>query len=132
MEKAVILWASPHNMLEEQERELKELFGDGAKIVNIRDVPDIPNIFASPDDKAGLYELAFKFLTAAQREGFSVVVQPAGSPAFQFILGAVAQRLDTHILIAYSHAVRVSSDELQPDGTVRKVSVFRHEKFIFM
>lgn len=75
MEKAVILWASPHDMLEEQERELKELFGDGAQIVNIRDIPDIPNIFASPDDKAGLYELAFKFLTAAQRKGFSVVVQ---------------------------------------------------------
>jgi hypothetical protein len=54
-----------------------------------------------------------------------VVLGPVGSPAF---FAAFARAWDGRLMFAESD--RVSVDEPQPDGSVKKTSVFKHKRFV--
>ncbi len=129
--KKKILWASPHKPTEKQLEDL-------GTVEYLEDIN--PNLFGrlvdSPSNREGLYELAEDLLSFAQEAGYDVY-QPAGSPAFQFILGRViATTLPDHmgglsysyqgVNIKYAHSKRVSFEVTDPDGSVKKTVVFNH------
>ena len=55
-----------------------------------------------------------------------VLVQPAGSPAFQMAIGIVKEEGQYEVDVMYAHSRRESEDIPQEDGSVKKVAVFRH------
>ena len=117
------LWASPHSPTSEQ-------ISEACGFVFLKDVNTAlqDKLENSPDDLASLNELATELLNFCKENNYSLY-QPAGNPSFQFILGAASMNyLDVNIFYAYS--VRVSQDVVQPDGSIKKVSVFHHRKFI--
>jgi len=129
-----IIWATPHQMTSEQLEELKQLFGEGVKIIGLADAigMGVPDITASPDDPNKLRDLAVDFVNAVRRAGIDAVIQPAGSQAFQFMLGTVVKELNVPIVVAYAHSERVGVNELQEDGSVKKTSFFLHKRFILL
>lgn len=117
------LWASPHSPTSEQISE-----ADG--FVFLKDVNTAlqDKLENSPDDLASLNELATELLDFCKENEYNLY-QPAGNPSFQFVLGSTAMNyLDVNIFYAYSE--RVSQDVAQPDGSIKKVSIFQHKKFI--
>ncbi len=137
-----ILWTPAHEPLPEQVEEL------GGEIYLLKDIaPDLyTNLVQCPAEKETLERLA-RTLFSLSRE-FDVVILPIGSPAFIFMLGAevLYQSMQVghtgHELVPdwdefdrlkkkflFAHSKRVSKEEKKEDGSVEKVSIFRHEKF---
>lgn len=119
------LWASPHSPTPEQIEKAR-------KFVFLKDVnPDLlDRLIDCPDEANHLYDLAELLLDFCREENYNLY-QPAGSPAFQFALGFVSKDY-RDVLVCYSHSDRKSSEEIQPDNSVKKVSIFEFKKFIGM
>ena len=73
---------------------------------------------------ANLHELANKFVSILEMEGFNAVVLPIGSPAFCFVLSNLLA--DTKIAALFAHSERIST--VNDDGT--KTVKFEHQGFI--
>ncbi len=62
------------------------------------------------------------------------VVQPAGDPAFQFMLGKERGKWDDHVKdmpnVMYAFSKRVSKNIPQEDGSVNKIFVFKFEGWV--
>ena len=110
--------------------QLAELGGEPTHIKAI-DAALAAKIANCPADSAELEAMAASLCRLAigiDGPGFgSQVLAGSGSPAFTAILGREAAR--TGVLLVFAHSERVSTDAVQPDGSVRKVSEFRHVKF---
>ena len=81
-----------------------------------------------------LRSLAVALVSLCDRQD-AILVQPAGSLAFQNVLGQVnreAAEYNGRIQIAYAMTERVSEDIPQEDGSVQKTSVFRHLGFQYV
>ena len=120
----VVLWCPQHALTPEQSSEL-----DGFHIAKLADVD--PGLFAAlancPADIGQLENLAdelCQILPVVDR-----VVLPIGSPLFQAILAT--KLVGWGGLVGFAHSVRESMDQTQPDGSVRKMAVFRHVKFLW-
>ena len=125
-----ILWAAAHPILEAQREELRNLYGEDVQIDILKNNDlDMPNIFDSPKDATSLCNLAERFLFKVKEHQYDIVVQPAGSPAFQFALG-VASYNKEKIKILYAHSERKIIEEENEDGTIIKKSMFEHSHFI--
>lgn len=113
------LWCSPHQPTKEQ----------GANYILLKDVnPELfQKLINSPDNRDELEKLAEKLIVFAEKNNYEIY-QPAGSPAFQFVLGYLSY--PTQIKFNYAHTERESEDVPQEDGTIKKISIFRHKKFI--
>jgi hypothetical protein len=95
------------------------------------------------DDPQELRALARELLNTAHNMEADIY-QPGGSPAFQCLLGQEALEMATGYAVAgcrgvrepievgifYAHSVRESTEEVLPDGSVKKVAVFRHRGWI--
>lgn len=133
MGKSIALWASPHNPTQEQLESLSSMY---TNIVYFRDInADLfQKICNSPDNTDGLFRLAYNLISFALDYKSEVdadnlhIVQPAGSPAFQYVLGRLTS--DEYINVVYAHSERVSVDEVQEDGSIKKMSVFKHKNWI--
>jgi hypothetical protein len=137
-----ILWASMHAPTIEQVKEIKDLFKDiwGSvpkidKLVRVN-----PELFGKMSDMKASddpFKLSQEFLNFCKKEGYEWVYQPAGSPVFQGYLGYfLAPTKPRHgdnpydmIRIFYAFSERVSQDIQEPDGSIKKVSTFKHIKF---
>jgi hypothetical protein len=134
-------WASAHKPTPEQ---VHELTAQGElKVIPAEMQEKLNN---TPADKWECRQLAHELLKLVygvdengnilykeDNSNEQIIVQPGGSPRFQFELGNAAQiwieyGVDIHIL--YAHSERVSIDEPQADGSVKKISIFKHVKFI--
>lgn len=136
MKTTPAVWASPHNPTKEQSDSLQKEF---SKVEFLKDIN--PELFAeicdSPADGDELRKLAEKLCEATAGKA---LIQPAGSPAFQFALGKEIKdrrggwyEIPTpRPFIVYAHSKRVSIDEVQEDGTVKKISFFKHEGWIYI
>lgn len=122
-----ILWCPQHSVSQEQAAELAELY-PGRKIVTLQDVD--PELFKQlkdcPGDRTQLYILAGRLRVRCMEAG--VAVMPIGSPVFQAIF--FQQEAFGNTAFLFAHSTRESVEQQQPDGSVKKVSVFRHQKFI--
>ena len=126
------LWASAHRPSPEQGTDF--IFLEPALQARLNQTGDDPQV---------LRALARELLQTAHALGADIY-QPGGSPAFQCLLGQEAQRMATgyrvvgcaggvdpvEVGIFYAHSERESKEETLPDGSVRKVSVFRHRGWI--
>jgi len=126
-----LLWASPHLPTAEQIKSLEAM----GEIVFLKDIA--PNLYSrmvdSPADTAEINELARDILAFLDEDENYILIQPAGSPALQFALGKTSGANQLVLSrIVYAHSKRISIDTLQPDGSVKKESLFRHENWLFM
>lgn len=132
MEK--FLWCSPHTPTEVQKHQL--LAGGNSEVLYLKDLNSklFDKICQSADNYVQLSIDACLLVDWCNENGIKFIVQPAGSPAFQAVLGMViyADREieNPPIQLVYSHSERVSVDKHNPDGSVTKISQFNHVKFI--
>lgn len=119
------IWASAHKPTPEQIQELGEVEYLSQVAPELQE-----QLNNTPSDLESLIELADKVLQLAYK-GKYTLVQVGGSPAFQVVLGHRNHREGgPMITLAYAHSERVSQDEPQADGSVKKISIFKHNKFI--
>lgn len=121
------LWCSPHQPTAEQ---LSSLQNEG-EVVFLKDVAPalMERLGDTPRDRQGMFDLALEVQEVAiQRD--AKIVQLGGSPAFLFVAGAAINSALSKGRIIFADSERVSEDQLQPDGSVRKVSIFRHRGWI--
>jgi hypothetical protein len=124
------VWCSAHTPTEQQVNELTNNFKSA--LVFLKDVnPELQEkLNNTPSDRVELFTLANELFNVAARIEADYIVQPGGSPAFQFVLGTVREERVLAPQMLYAHSERVSTDEVHPDGTVLKTSVFTHVKFL--
>jgi len=131
--KKIAIWSTRvHQIQEVQKLDLIKNYKVD-EIVNISDLnlPFQNLIDNSPVGKENLKNLVNDFINYIlnlYKNDFIYIVQPAGSPAFQFVLGSVANNYK-NVEILYAHSERVSEDVVQPDGTIKKISSFKHVCF---
>jgi hypothetical protein len=115
------IWASAHIPLPEQ--------GEGFSILSTleggKELQQRLNNTSA--EVAELEALASDLCSLAIKEG-GEIYQPGGSPAFQAVLSRKAK--DMGVTLYYAHSVRESKEEKLPDGSVKKVAVFRHQGWI--
>lgn len=121
-----LVWCSPHTPTEEQLKELKEM----GSVVFLKDErPDLQERLANcPSDRKELDKLArdvFKYLGEDR-----CAVQLGGSPLFLYIAGSIRGGHMDKKTVLFAHSQRVSEDVPQADGTIKKVSTFKHLGFI--
>ena len=124
-----ILWASAHMPTEEQINDFKN-----NEVIYLKDdfnaLQEALN--NTPCDTEKLKHLACDLISYCRFNAIDFIVQPAGSPAMQFVLGSELKHLKTfdinHQLpkVMYAHSERISHDELQKDGSIKKISFFKH------
>ena len=122
-----IIWAAAHEPTEQQLKELKEM----GKVYYLKDIEKaLHYTICNIRFNTRINVLVEVLLDACSLNTNTSLVQPAGSPAFQFALGrAVSLRVKPpQILYAYSE--RVSNDVPQPNGSIIKTSVFNHKGWI--
>ena len=124
-----ILWCSPHQPTPEQIEELKK-FGNimYLKDINMSLQTKLEN---TPDNDIEAKQLAVELFDYLDNNfNDYIIVQPAGNPMFQYILGVINSAKTNPTKILYAHSIRESIEEIRPDGTIMKKSVFKHNKFI--
>lgn len=126
------LWCSAHTPTEQQLSQLANVFN--ASVVMLKDLsPELQEqLNNTPTDAIDLRVLALNLISLSCKNEIDYLVQPGGSPAFQFSLGGAREEYATAPDVLYAHSERVSVDEPQPDGSVKKVSFFNHQKFVLV
>ena len=125
------VWASPHKPTAEQ---LVELTTIGTVIYMEIEQPKLYDAMLNNTLESDLSEIASDVIQYVYQKNL-ILVQPAGSPAFQMVLGlenahhANAGGLELQPVM-YSYTERKSVDMPQPDGSVIKRSIFRHQGWI--
>ena len=126
-----------HNLTPEQHEELS-----GQELVFLKGAN--PALFAkmanSPSNRMAIIDLAIEFYNYVKEEGFERLLLPLGSPALQTAITMVFVVKTLNVPIAdvkfiqsmFAHSNRESVDEKQPDGSIKKVAIFKHEKFIVL
>lgn len=119
-----ILWACQHAPTKEQINTL-----DGI-IVELKHVN--PSLFGSLSNTPASIEAIEDLALQLQLEcsSYDIVVLPIGSPAFNFAFARRVPTIDNPVQYKFAYTQRVSIDEPQPDGTVRKTSIFKFEGWI--
>ena len=130
----VAIWASPHIMTPEQKQDLEKTFDKVWKLQELH--PSLLERLTNLQPGDDLQRLAESLIGTAANQSeepdrTATIIQPAGSPAFQFILGGVKTTLATErnliIPIWYAQSVRSTQETQLPDGRVKKISVFLHQ-----
>ena len=122
-----LLWASPHKPTQEQFDSLVEMgIVSSLQVDNEEIFNSLSNIQLDTD----LVALAEKLAGFAFVNGFDIVVQPAGSPAFHVTLGKVMSNFADTLKLKFAFSKRISNDVEQPDGSVKKTVVFKHEGWV--
>jgi len=132
MEKKLLVMIQ-HQLTPEQLQELNDLGFDNDNIEYLRDID--PALFGQvsncPGDTTGLWKLASDMHTAC--DWYHAVLLPIGSPAFMTMFTSLLfgdESLPPKLL--FSHSERESEDIPQEDGSVKKVSTFKHKHFIII
>jgi hypothetical protein len=117
------IWASPHKPTVQQKEELKE---KGALLYLEEIAPELFLNLINLEINTNLDSLVSALTDVLSDFKEVALVQPAGSPAFQYVLGAHGIAWS----VLYSFSERKSKDVPQEDGTIKKVSVFEHKGWI--
>lgn len=121
-----MIWCSAHTPSAEQLEELSSVWGM-KKLVMLKDIYPSTQEFLNncTSSKKDLLQHAEDLHEIARSE-YACLVQVGGSPAFQMCFGKVSM-VNMHMTYClYAHSERVSEDIPQEDGSVKKVSVFKH------
>ena len=125
----IALWASAHKITEEQRASLEE---KGFEINFLSETdPVLFEEITNLNEFSNRAALAVKLLIQPAHW----LVQPAGDPSLMFSLGAQGQMMMetgepmVHRVV-FAFTKRESKDVPQPDGSVRKISVFKFEGWV--
>ena len=125
MNRLTYIWCSVHTPSKEQK---DSLTSNGADLLYLNDIdPFLFGVITSLGIDDDLIDIAGMLANHITED--TILVQPAGSPAFQVCLGNAIHHIP-HECIMFSHSNRESTDIIQEDGSVKKVSVFRHKGWI--
>lgn len=134
MSSVKFLWASPHQPTTEQLSSLEER----GEVIYLKEVnPEMFGRLVNQEINDDLITLAEDVVEMCSTEHIHFLVQPGGSPAFQCTLGKVLESMSDGYYdvavpaVAYAFSKRVSEDIPQPDGSVKKVSTFIHEGWVY-
>ena len=116
-----------HKLTPEQVGEL------GEEPTHIREIdPKLAALIADcPAQREMLFDMARTLCDLAMKREDHRILAGSGSPAFTASLG-ICLGLNAgydNVVLIFAHSERVSEDQPQPDGSVKKVSTFRHVKF---
>ena len=127
-----------HNLLPEQITELTEMGYD--TITHLREInPDLAGKVSNcPGDRATLRGMAYDVAALAipDKDGdVADLLVPGGSPAFMALLvretdWRAEEKEERAPKLLFAHSQRESVEKTKEDGTVEKMSVFRHRHFI--
>lgn len=125
------IWCSAHTPSAEQVEELNSSWGMEGDLVMLKDIyPNVQTFLNNCSDSyTDMLETAKDLHDIAMKDN-AVLVQPGGSPAFQYVLGKVRMTSLHMSTVLYAHSERVSTDAHGVDGIVKKTSYFKHIKFI--
>ena len=135
--KKIFLWCSVHQISEAQTQELKQMGMEELEFLPSELQGRINNCPDNVKDLVSMCSDLERFLgdTYGWNNRGLHIVQLGGSPMFQKIFGARVlyqghneQGAPWKMVDAYSE--RVSEDIPQEDGTIKKVSVFKHKHFL--
>jgi hypothetical protein len=124
------VWCSAHTPTEQQVQELTNNFKSA--LVFLKNLsPELQErLNNTPSEKEELVKLAHDVYNLMAHHCVDYIVQPGGSPAFQFVLGDIREKRGLGPQMLYAHSERVSIDQHQEDGSIVKTSVFKHVKFL--
>lgn len=124
------IWCSAHTPSAEQVAELVSVWGM-SQLVMLKDIYPSTQDFLNncPNDYNELLLHAMDMHEIARSEN-AMLVQVGGSPAFQYIMGKVSMTGAHRSSLLYAYSERISEDIPQEDGSVKKVSVFKHKGFM--
>jgi hypothetical protein len=130
-----------HQLNEKQLIELGTMLPAEIEIIDGKNEISYYNELANtPGDWGKLSKLADRLVSDCllSMEQYEAVILPVGSPAFQTAIGFAICRakqegaLDFDSpMVVWAHSIRESIDQPQPDGSVRKASVFKHSHFYY-
>ena len=135
MNKLLIALQKDHKMDNEQISELINNYDlTLSDIVHISDVNSelYLRMANSPQNSVELDTLACDVFNYIRRGEYTHIIFPLGSPALMyriaFLFGTV-ERAGLAPRVLFSMTDRISEDIKQPDGTVKKVSIFKHKGY---
>jgi hypothetical protein len=139
MKEMKMIWASVHEITDEQREELSE---KGSVMILANDIPMLhKQMIDTPSERANVMMLVKNLINELilnYRKNI-ILVQPAGSLLFQHLLGCelvtramINQDVEDDAIpgVLYSYSKSISEDIPEKDGSITKISTFRHEKFI--
>ena len=117
------LWCSPHTPTEEQFNSLNNQH----QLLLLKDIDSelAERLLNTPRDRRDCQRLADE-ISATAEQFDAMIVQLGGSPLFLVLAGPIIG--SGRMLFAESE--RVSEDIPQADGSVKKISTFRHKGWI--
>jgi hypothetical protein len=129
MKKRTAIWAAAHAMTPEQVESLKK---EGFKVVLLAEEnPKLWQELKNMQIDTDVVSLAERLIAFCVEFENPTLVQPAGAPNFHFLLGGKALDMARQgLCIRFAFSKRVSEDVIQPDGTIKKVSIFKHEGWV--
>lgn len=118
-----LLWCSPHTPTEEQLTSINEM----GSIIFLKDIaPELmTRLSNTPSIRSECKILADEISDIADTL-HAKIVQLGGSPLFLIMAAGV---IGSGRMI-FADSERVSEDIPQPDGTVKKISIFKHKGWI--
>lgn len=121
-----MIWCSAHTPSAEQLEELSSVWGV-KELLYLKDTHPSMQEFLNNcgNDTSELVKHA-KSLHEIARTEEACLVQVGGSSAFQYIFGKLGMTSFYVTYCLYAHSERVSEDIPQEDGSVKKISVFKH------
>lgn len=123
--KRKAIWASAHEIQPEM---LDDLQKDYDVVFLKKENPSLWEELTNLQIDSNRSQLAGRLMNLSKQ---SVLVQPAGDPAFQAELGMQLQRRpDLGVKLIYAFSKRVSVDIPQEDGSVKKISTFKFEGWV--
>jgi|688.fasta_scaffold396211_1 hypothetical protein len=122
-----LLWCSAHTPTSEQLESL-QLMG---QVLFLKDINPsmqerINNCSSNRKELLGLV----KELSGLRLELDCTIVQLGGSPLFIYTAGATINGCRSKNVILFADSERVSEDIPQADGSVKKISIFKHKSWI--
>jgi len=118
------MWCSVHTPTQEQMSELQEI----GEVVLLKDLNSkLQNkINNSPGNRDELVDILAEVVETAGDNNITHLAQLGGSPLFICLAGAMIPPSQ----MVFAHSERISVDEPQPDGSIKKTSIFKHINFI--
>ena len=126
------IWCSVHTPSAEQIAELKSAWwGMEGELVMLKDIyPSTQEFLNNCSSEYDELVQNARDLHEIARSQNAVLVQVGGSIAFQYVLGKMRMTNLLMTSVLYAHSERVSEDIPQDDGSVKKISIFKHKCFV--
>ena len=126
-----ILNTIQYMLTNKQSDQLTVMGFDWDSVISLKELdPDLfGSLSNSPADERILDMLAQRLTKLISIDGYEAIILPLGSPAFMFAFSRASANLHNCVFL-FAHTERMSEDQIQTDGSTKKVAVFQHVKWL--